>query len=63
MEIAQLGVDLGIINKAGSWLTFTSIENQPKFQGMEKVRLALKENPEWYEKIKSEVYELMGVKV
>jgi recombination protein RecA len=62
-EIANIASELGIIEKGASWYTLTPVEGQPKCQGLEKVSISLKENPEWYEKIKNNVYEMMGLKV
>ena len=48
-EIVTLATDLGLINKAGSWMTMSFLEEEekPKFQGIEKCRTALMENPKW----------------
>jgi recombination protein RecA len=41
-EILDLGVDVGIIEKGGAWLTF----GEHKWQGREKAKLALQKDPE-----------------
>lgn len=61
-EIVQLASDIGLINKAGAWYTITSLEDKPKFQGVEKVRLYLLEHPDVYESLVKNVKEMMGVK-
>lgn len=61
-EIVQLASDIGLINKAGAWYTLTSLEDKPKFQGVEKVRLYLLEHPEVYESLLNNVKDMMGVK-
>lgn len=48
-ELLELGVKKGIINKGGAWFNY----GEHKWQGLEKARLFLKENP----KIKEELYE------
>lgn len=61
MEIAKLAVDFDIIQAKGAWYTFNTIEGTPKAQGMEKVRLAIKQNPAWFEQLKSEILEMVGM--
>jgi len=61
-EIAQLASDFGIISKAGAWFTLTHLEDKPKFQGIEKVKRYIAENPEVYEDLLKQVKEMMGVK-
>jgi len=61
-EVINLASDLGIIHKGGAWYTITSLEDKPKFQGVEKVRNYLMENNEVYEKLYSQVKETMGIK-
>ena len=61
-ELVNLASDLGIINKGGAWYTITGLPDKPKFQGVEKVRLYLLENPEAYTIIQNGVKEVLGVK-
>jgi recombination protein RecA len=61
-EIINLASDLGIINKGGAWYTLSSVEGQPKFQGTEKVRTYLLENPNIYEELYKTVKTTMGLK-
>lgn len=61
-ELFKLGVDLGIINAAGAWFTFTSVPDKPKFQGAEKATEFLVNNPEIYNTIWQEVKNMMGIK-
>lgn len=49
-EYVSLGVDLGVIDKAGSWF---SIDGEKIGQGVEKATQFLKDNPEVLEKIKT----------
>jgi RecA/RadA recombinase len=51
-DIRDLGVELGIIRKSGSWFTY---DNAQLGQGGEKVRIYLKENPEIAQKIEDEI--------
>lgn len=53
-EIIDLGVKYGVVDKAGSWLSY----NDEKLgQGKEGARSFLKANPEITKKIKTEIYE------
>ncbi|MFA4995748.1 MAG: recombinase RecA [Patescibacteria group bacterium] len=53
-EIIDLGVKYGVVDKAGSWLSY----NDEKLgQGKEGGRAFLKANPEITKKIKTEIYE------
>jgi recombination protein RecA len=61
-EIVTLASDLGLIHKAGAWYTITTVESKPKFQGTEKVRQYLVDNPEVYESLWLKVKETMGIK-
>ena len=62
MELFNLATDLGIIDKGGAWYTFSSVEGSPKFQGAEKSRDYLAQNPEVYDSMWSTVKETMGLK-
>lgn len=61
-EVINLASDLGIIHKGGAWYTLTSVDKQPKFQGTEKVRAYLCENPKVYDEIYQTVKTTMGIK-
>jgi len=61
-EIICLASDLGLIHKGGAWYTLNTLENKPKFQGTEKVRAFLLENPEAYDNLLKAVKETMGIK-
>lgn len=60
-EAICLASDLGLIHKAGAWYTITSIEDKPKFQGVEKVRNYLLENEEAYNNIYNSIKETMNL--
>lgn len=62
MEIINLASDIGVIHKGGAWYTLTSVEDKPKFQGTEKLRAYLIENPSAYESLLVSVKETMGLK-
>lgn len=62
VELINLAADLGIIHKGGAWYTITTIEEKPKFQGAEKVRQYLIENPKAFETIDKAVKEMLGIK-
>jgi RecA/RadA recombinase len=60
-EASRIGQDLGLIGKAGSWLTLDYLrdrpdlcpEDPPRFQGGEKVYQALRDNPAWLEALRT----------
>lgn len=54
-DMIELGTDLDLIQKSGSWYTYGDC----KVQGAEKVYDYLKENPEAYEKLHKEVMSLL----
>jgi recombination protein RecA len=62
MEAINLAADIGLIHKGGAWYTLTSLEDKPKFQGAEKVRNFLLENPKAYEELVKAIKETMGIK-
>lgn len=61
-ELISLASDLGLINKGGAWYTLVSVKDKPKFQGTEKVRAYLLENPSVYDELWTTVKETMGLK-
>jgi recombination protein RecA len=50
-EIIEMGVELGVIQKSGSWLAIGEI----KVQGAEKLKAYFQDNPDFYREIKKEV--------
>ena len=61
-ELITLASDFGIIQKGGSWYTIDSVKDKPKFQGTEKLRKFLVENPETFDNILSELKTTIGIK-
>ena len=61
MEIINLACDCGIIDAKGAWYTLSSIKDQPKFQGKEKLRQGFLDNPDWETTIGKELYQLLGI--
>lgn len=61
-ELINLASDIGLIHKGGAWYTITSLDDKPKFQGTEKVRQYLLDNPKVYETLAQSVKETMGIK-
>ena len=62
MELLTLSVDLGLVSKGGAWYTMSSVEDKPKFQGLEKTRQYLVDHPEVYEDLWTKVKDTMGIK-
>ena len=58
LEILNLGVELGIVNKGGAWLSFVYNEEEIKWQGQEKAISFLNEHPEIFSVITDQVLEL-----
>lgn len=61
MELLNLAVDLGLVSKGGAWYTIPSVEGKPKFQGLEKTRQYIVDNPEVYQSLWTQVKETMGI--
>lgn len=62
-ELVTLASDLGLISKAGAWYTFSfsEKEDKPKFQGVEKCRLALLEDNELKESLRKSINDMLGI--
>ena len=62
MEVINIASDLGVIHKGGAWYTVSvSDTEKPKFQGAEKVRAFLLENPKVYDTLITQVKQTMGI--
>jgi recombination protein RecA len=62
MELINLSVDLGLINKGGAWYSLKVLNEEKKFQGTEKLRQFMMDNPQVYTDMYSEVKKTMGIK-
>ena len=62
IEAINLASDMGIITKGGSWYTLSSLPDKPKFQGTEKVRQFLLDNPQAYTDLVLALKSTMGIK-
>ncbi len=58
-EVINLAVDLGLIKKGGAWFT---LPDDTKYQGLEKVRIALLENIKMYNELYNKIKTMMGLK-
>ncbi|MFM2377334.1 MAG: recombinase RecA, partial [Bacteroidota bacterium] len=58
-EIVDLGSELGIIQKSGSWFSY---EGDKLGQGRDAVKTLLHDNPELMEKLEAKILEKMGIK-
>jgi recombination protein RecA len=56
-ELVNIAMDLGLVRKAGSWLTY----GEEKFQGTENMRNYLIENPPVYEALNTQIREMLGL--
>ena len=62
MELVNLSVDMGIIHKGGAWYTLGFLNDEKaKFQGAEKVRQFLIDNPKVFSDLYIEVKKTMGI--
>ena len=61
-EVVTLAVDLGLISKGGAWYTMTTVEDKPKFQGLEKTRQYVFDHPEVYNDLWNKIKDTMGIK-
>jgi recombination protein RecA len=57
-DLLDMGVDLEIVDKSGSWYSF---EGERIGQGRENVKLFLIDNPDIFEKIEAKVREQLGI--
>jgi recombination protein RecA len=61
-ELINLASDVGVIHKGGAWYTISKIDDEKiKFQGTEKLRQYLIENPDIYTKLFKDFKQTMGV--
>jgi len=58
MEMADLMIDFGLINKAGSWL---KLPNGEKIQGKANLAKYLEDNPEEYVAFEKDVFSMVGL--
>ena len=58
-EIIDMGSDLGIIKKSGSWYSY---KDTKLGQGRDAAKLAVKDNPELYEELEKLIYEALKEK-
>ena len=54
-EIVDLGIQFGIINKSGAWLSYEG----SKFQGRDNAKQLLEDNPELAEELEAKIFEAM----
>jgi recombination protein RecA len=55
-EIIDLGVEKGIIKKAGSWFSY---QDSKLGQGRDAVKMVLQDNPELLEELEQKLYEVL----
>jgi len=58
-EIVSQAIDYGILERAGSWITLSYLEEPIKLQGEEKVIDFLRENPDSYTVLRAKIQELL----
>ncbi len=60
-ELFEIGQSLGLITKSGAWYEFAYLDDSPQYQGAEKSRQALVDNPEWADKLNKQFREMMNL--
>lgn len=65
-ELLLISLDIGLVTRAGAWYTLSFLPEdedgkQPKFQGAEKARQALIDNPEWAQTLRSLFKKRLGL--
>ena len=58
-DVIDVGVDLGLIDKTGTWYAF---DNERLGQGRENAKVFLRENPDMYERIAARIREQYGLR-
>jgi recombination protein RecA len=58
MELADLLIDFGIVNKSGAWLT---LPNDEKMQGKNNLAKYLEENPDQYKEFEDTIFSMIGI--
>lgn len=58
-EVLELATSLGIVDRAGAWYKY---QNESFAQGEDKAVVYFKENAKFYEKIRNQVIEVVGLK-
>jgi len=58
MELADLLVDFGLVEKSGAWF---KLPNDEKMQGKNNLAKYLEDNPEEYAKFESEIFSMVGI--
>ena len=61
LELFNMCVDVGLITQAGAWYTFDTLDDTPKFQGAEKARDFLINNPDIYDNLSNQFREALGL--
>ena len=54
-EILDLGIEFGIINKSGAWISYEGT----KFQGRDNAKQMIEDNPELAEELEAKIFEAM----
>ena len=58
MELADLLVDFGLVQKSGAWF---KLPNDEKVQGKNNLAKYLEDNPEEYKKFENEIFSMVGI--
>ena len=58
MELADLMIDFGLVQKSGAWL---KLPNEEKLQGKNNLAKYLEDNPEKYGEFEKEIFSMVGI--
>ena len=58
MELADLLVDFGLVEKSGAWF---KLPNEEKVQGKNNLAKYLEDNPDQYQKFEDEIFSMVGI--
>jgi len=58
MELADLLVDFGLVEKSGAWF---KLPNEEKVQGKNNLSKYLEDNPDEYQKFEDEIFSMVGI--
>ena len=58
MELADLLVDFGLVEKSGAWF---KLPNEEKVQGKNNLAKYLEDNPDEYQKFEDEIFSMVGI--
>ena len=59
-DVITMGISAGVVQKAGSWLSFTIDEKETRVQGIDQMRGVFAADSELFEKLRAKVISIVG---